>query len=678
MFVNPGRGVYFLKFPTYIDRTHIKSKQQNQKLAQITVLIFTASVFFFGHLQITDAQTIHIPDRSLRSIIELTLGKKAGEDITQADMENLKSLQVSNCHFLTLTKMGVWWRTKRWLCESTNDILKDKVRDITGLEFATNLTHLSLGRNQISDISPLKNLTNLTYLSLGRNQISDISPLKNLTNLTHLFLIHNSISDISALKNLAKLVELDLEGNRLSDVPSLKDLTNLIYLSLRKNEISDISPLKDLTKLTYLSLRENKISDVSSLKDLTNLTYLHIGFNYTITDISALKNLINLIHLQLDHNQISDISALKNLINLKHLDASDNEISDLFPLKDLTKLTWLDLDTIKKLDLSQLKHLTNLTSLDIHDNKLSDLSHLKNLTKLKHLDLDDNEIFDVFPLKGLTYLTKLDLSGNQIADVSPLSELVNLTVLDLSNNHIFDFSPIAGLIENLAEYNNINQTFPTYKPADVNRDGIVNIIDIVLAASNFDAPDLPALAAMNIYPDVNGDGVVDIRDLGAIASEIGSASAPTLSKHSVESVNLTVDHLSDWVELAKRLDPQDPQLRKGVSVLERLLASVVLAEGSLKETALLANYPNPFNPETWIPYQLAEPAVVNISIHSSDGRLVRELALGYVPAGMYHSKSRAAYWDGRNALGESVASGVYFYSLTAGDFTATGKMLIRK
>ena len=69
---------------------------------------------------------------------------------------------------------------------------------------------------------------------------------------------------------------------------------------------------------------------------------------------------------------------------------------------------------------------------------------------------------------------------------------------------------------------------------------------------------------------------------------------------------------------------------------------------------------------------------VSISIHSADGQLVRELALGSMSAGMYHSKERAAYWDGRNALGESVASGVYFYTLTAGDFTATGKMLIRK
>ena len=96
------------------------------------------------------------------------------------------------------------------------------------------------------------------------------------------------------------------------------------------------------------------------------------------------------------------------------------------------------------------------------------------------------------------------------------------------------------------------------------------------------------------------------------------------------------------------------------------------------ETALLRNYPNPFNPETWLPYHLAEPAEVTLSIYSAGGQLVRTLALGHQPAGIYASKSRAAYWDGRNAVGERVASGLYFYTLTAGDFAATGKMLIRK
>ena len=96
------------------------------------------------------------------------------------------------------------------------------------------------------------------------------------------------------------------------------------------------------------------------------------------------------------------------------------------------------------------------------------------------------------------------------------------------------------------------------------------------------------------------------------------------------------------------------------------------------KTAIDQNYPNPFNPETWIPYQLAESADVSISIYAADGKLVRTLELGHQPVGIYEGKSRAAYWDGKNELGEFVASGVYFYTLTAGNFSATRKMLIRK
>ena len=97
-----------------------------------------------------------------------------------------------------------------------------------------------------------------------------------------------------------------------------------------------------------------------------------------------------------------------------------------------------------------------------------------------------------------------------------------------------------------------------------------------------------------------------------------------------------------------------------------------------EETSLLPNYPNPFNPETWIPYQLATPADVTVTISAVDGSVVRTLVLGHQPVGIYESRSRAAYWDGKNNLGEPAASGVYFYTLTAGEFTATRKMLIRK
>jgi hypothetical protein len=95
-----------------------------------------------------------------------------------------------------------------------------------------------------------------------------------------------------------------------------------------------------------------------------------------------------------------------------------------------------------------------------------------------------------------------------------------------------------------------------------------------------------------------------------------------------------------------------------------------------ERSALLQNFPNPFNPETWIPYQIKEASEVKIRIYSASGESIRELDLGRKPAGIYLIQDRAAYWDGRNASGQEVASGVYFYSIRAGDFAAVRKMTV--
>ena len=100
--------------------------------------------------------------------------------------------------------------------------------------------------------------------------------------------------------------------------------------------------------------------------------------------------------------------------------------------------------------------------------------------------------------------------------------------------------------------------------------------------------------------------------------------------------------------------------------------------GQPTQNLLLQNYPNPFNPETWIPYQLSEDSSVSVSIYDTTGQLVRTLPLGFQSAGFYNSRERAAYWDGRNALGERVASGLYFYQLTTPAFQQTRRLVIVK
>lgn len=200
---------------------------------------------------------------------------------------------------------------------------------------------------------------------------------------------------------------------------------------------------------------------------------------------------------------------------------------------------------------------------------------------------------------------------------------------------------------------------------DVNGDGTVNVQDLVLVGTSLGQTGQNAA-------DINGDGVVNISDLVLVAGALGtSAAAPSLHPQVLEM--LTATDVKQWLSAAQQLDLTDTTSQRGILFLQQLLIML-----TPKETVLLPNFPNPFNPETWIPYQLAKPADVTLHIYAVNGRLVRTLALGHQPAGVYENRSRAAYWDGRNAVGEPVASGVYFYTLTAGDFIATRKMLIRK
>ena len=201
---------------------------------------------------------------------------------------------------------------------------------------------------------------------------------------------------------------------------------------------------------------------------------------------------------------------------------------------------------------------------------------------------------------------------------------------------------------------------------DVNGDGTVNIQDLVIVATNLDKQGENAA-------DVNADGVVNIQDLVVVAGALGQGGAAAPSLHTNVLIGISTADVQGWLSEAQQMDWTDPRVRKGVLFLEQLLAAL-----RPQETVLLANYPNPFNPETWIPYQLAKPADVKVSIYATDGALVRTLALGHQAIGVYQSRGRAAYWDGRNTLGEPVASGVYFYTLTAGEFIATRRMLILK
>ena len=234
---------------------------------------------------------VAIPDSNLRAAVETALGKVPADTITASEMETLTRLQAPNAD----------------------------IRDLTGLELATNLTRLNLGgesvgseyvnSNTISDLSPLAGLTNLTQLDLWGNNISDISALASLTNLAGLWLGVNSISDISVVADLTHLINLGLEGNNISDISAVAGLTNLNWLNLGANSILDVSVVADLANLTWLNLGSNNVFDVSALAGLTQLKMLYLWDN-SISDLSPVEGLTDLTSLWLQENNISDISPL--------------------------------------------------------------------------------------------------------------------------------------------------------------------------------------------------------------------------------------------------------------------------------------------------------------------------------------------------------------------------------
>ena len=208
---------------------------------------------------------------------------------------------------------------------------------------------------------------------------------------------------------------------------------------------------------------------------------------------------------------------------------------------------------------------------------------------------------------------------------------------------------------------------PEATPWDVNGDGTVNIFDLVIVGGAFESTgkDLPA--------DVNRDEVVDILDLVAVAGHFAQTTAQATPAAPPASSTLHAELIQSWLVDAKAVDDGSEIFQRGLALLESLLNAIIP-----DKTALFLNYPNPFNPETWIPYQLRESSKVTIAIYDSHGRAVRQLYLGAQQAGFYRTRDRATYWDGRNEAGETAASGIYFAELKAGTYRQMQRIVMLK
>ena len=205
-------------------------------------------------------------------------------------------------------------------------------------------------------------------------------------------------------------------------------------------------------------------------------------------------------------------------------------------------------------------------------------------------------------------------------------------------------------------------------PWDINNDYVIDIQDLIAVSNNFGVKPLK-----NPKVDVNKDGSVDLTDLLLVAAHLGVSKDATAPPAHLNIRPEHFDMVEKWLIAARLADDGSDVFRHGIANLEHLINKALPPQ-----TSLLPNYPNPFNPETWIPYQLARASDVQILIYDTRGTLVHRLELGHQPAGYYKSRSRAAYWNGRNNLGERVASGIYFYQLQTNNASSLRKMLILK
>ncbi len=209
---------------------------------------------------------------------------------------------------------------------------------------------------------------------------------------------------------------------------------------------------------------------------------------------------------------------------------------------------------------------------------------------------------------------------------------------------------------------------------DVNQDGTINILDIVLVGQS-----LGQKPPSNPRADVNNDGQVNVLDLVLVAERLGEkvAAAPV----QIDTIKSTTFSPKEIIAVQRALRALESVSEKSPNIeitLQFLRLWLENANRSVAETKLLPNYPNPFNPETWIPYQLAAAADVGVRIYDVGGHLVRTIPVGLKPVGYYLTRQRAVYWDGRNEIGEPVSSGIYFIQFVAGDFAATQRVVIVK
>ena len=603
-----------------------------------------------------------------------------------------------------------------------------KVSDLTPLAGLTDLKGLSFQDNDISDISPLVGLTKLTRMNLGFNNISDISPLAGLTDLKWLIIQGNQIADISPIEgfreNITTFVYHDnpafpetgpsIEGpwlwvvlpntrlSRSKDLLSEASGGTVTETEIATHGATEGQPLGD-DVWTYRKLPPTGLFNVHQMlegsidggllygavslhsprqQDTTLYVGSHNEFKVWLNGVLVYEALR--YHASYGYTDFLPVTLKEGRnVLLVTVRAQYNAFFGFDPGTEYTVATPGVGYTFSKSPI----HTGDTFTLDISAEAVFDMAgwqfdvafdpaalEVINVSEGNFLKTDGGTTFfqggSIDNANGkITGLSAIRLSDPGVSGTGPLLQVrfkaksAGETELALHN---FQFGDITGASFPAGPRQTRIVVEGRLATGDVNRDGQVSVLDLILISRQ-----LGKRVSAGSPVDLNSDGIVSILDLILAAQSLGKTTAPAAP--AIEAAGIDPAMIEAWIAQAQLEDDGSHPFKQGIENLQNLLASLIP-----EETALLANYPNPFNPETWIPYQLAESADVMLTIYDTNGRLVRRLAVGHQAAGMYRSRSRAMYWDGRNQLGEPVASGLYFYTLTADEFSATRRMLILK
>ena len=671
-------------------------------------------------------KVVSIPDRNLAAAVRKALDLGANARITDQAMQRLTRLDARKSQIKNLT--GLEHATR--LVELA--LFHNQIQNVSPLAGLIHLQRLYLQDNQIRDITPLAKLIQLRQLHLWDNQIRDISILKGLTQLESLWLESNQIRDISPLAGLTQLRDLKLNGNPIQDMSPLRTLLNRNPNLDVDIEIPPLSPVVHLesaqrppmywvgaTTGTLHRLVGDEVENlVPNVKNATSLAVDIAGGKLYWTEKTG-KRTGRIRRANLDG---TNVRLVKKLTSVPYGITLDTVNGKLYLTNAYGKIQRLNVDgsNFQPNLITDLDTPRNLV-LDVTDGKVYWTETTEASGRIRRANLNGSNVQNV--VTGLVPPLSLAVANGKIYWTEGATENVgklHLANLDGTNSELIETLPIAptGIAVDPARrllYLTLPSTSSGIYRLPVDGSGGEPVVTGLVAPSNIvlgitattpvptDAPEPSTTPAVDAATDVNKDQKVNKTDLLLVVTALGEnpPTNPNFDVNADGAVNiadvlLVIEALDDPVaaaapSLGETITPLDPafltiqidilraesdgslKYEHAIAFFQGLLASI-----RPTETQLLANYPNPFNPETWIPYQLTTESDVRITIYNVRGSVVRVLVLGHQPAGFYMSRSRAAYWDGRNALGEQVASGVYFYTLTASDFTATRRMLVRK